>query len=114
MRLFHIAVLMVPSLFVAGCHRPASSAKTQVVERTLTVWGPADGVRRFAMLQGSRRPALPVSAVTSMGGGKAQAKVDLPADFSGQDLIHTTREALAADLSYRFDDRRSTKIVRKS
>ncbi len=84
-----------------------------MVARSLTVWGPEDGVRRFANLQASRTPALPVSAITAIGGGKAQVKIDLPSDYTGQDRIHTGREALAADLSYRFEDRRFTHGPRK-
>ena len=67
---------------------------------TLVVEGPQESLERFANLQGSRRPALLVSEFTDLGEGRFEAAVALPKDFSDNDLVHTTREAVAAGLSY--------------
>jgi len=67
---------------------------------TLVVEGPQDSLERFANLQGSRRPALSVSEFTDLGEGRSEGAVALPKDFSDNDLVHTTREAVAAGLSY--------------
>jgi hypothetical protein len=36
----------------------------------------------------------------------------LPVSFTGKDLVHTTREALAAGLEYKFEARRSAVNIR--
>lgn len=77
-------------------------------ERHLTVKGPRDGVERFVALQGSLRPRLPTSSIENVGDGQATARVMLPVTHSGADLVHTTREALAAGLSYEYEDKRET------
>jgi len=106
--------LMLTALAVAavlaGCsqnERTISKAQSH-----LTVIGPQDGVERFTKLQGSLRPALAVSAIKPLGSGRAEAVVTLPVGFSGQDLVHTTREALAAGLMYEFEGRQSVRTVR--
>lgn len=67
---------------------------------TLVVEGPQSSLERFANLQGSRSPALLVSEFTDLGEGRLEASMALPNDFGDKDLIQTTREALAAGLSY--------------
>lgn len=77
-------------------------------ERHLTVTGAREGVERFVALQGSLRPRLPTSSIENVGDGQATARVMLPVTHSGADLVHTTREALAAGLSYEYEDKRET------
>lgn len=77
-------------------------------ERHLTVTGTRDAVERFVALQGSLRPRLPTSSIENVGDGQATARVMLPATHSGADLVHTTREALAAGLSYKYEYQRET------
>jgi len=40
--------------------------------------------------------------------GKVKTVVSLPTDFTGAELVHTTREALAAGLSYTYEERPMT------
>lgn len=98
---FRVLALMASALSLAACD--GSNHATSDVKKHLTVWGPHDGVSRFAKLQGSLRPALPVSGYKSLGGGKSQVTVTLPASYASKDLVHITREALAADLAYSFE-----------
>ncbi|QXT37209.1 hypothetical protein KV697_07980 [Sphingomonas sanguinis] len=115
MRQVIIMSLCLVAFGLAGCNRDEKVlASTSVTSRRLTVSGPVDGVRRFAKLQQSRTPALPVSPITDGKGDKAHAVVLLPANYTGQDLIHTAREALAADLDYEYAELRATNVVRKS
>lgn len=103
-------IALFPSMPLAGCNRDEHS--TAEVEKHLTVTGPQSGVKRFAKLQGSLRPALRMSAIQSLGNGRARATVMLPANSKGEDLVHTTREALAAGLNYRFVSRKSVRTVK--
>jgi len=82
--------------------------KSVAVDQRLTVWGSKKAVRNFVALQGSRRPALPTVLLDAKSGSKAM--VLLPADFTGKELIHTTREALAAGLSYSYELRTETSV----
>ncbi|WP_294330624.1 hypothetical protein [uncultured Sphingomonas sp.] len=82
------------------------------VSKKLTVWGPKAGVTRFLALQGALKPALAVSAPKSLGTDKAEATVTLPAGYKGEDVVHTTREALAAGLWYKYEERRSAVTTR--
>jgi hypothetical protein len=95
---------------LAGCNRDEHTVTK--VEQRLMVAGPQGGVDSFARLQRSLRPTLAVSLLRPVGNGRAEASVTLPADFSGQELVKTTREALDADLSYKFEARRSISTVR--
>ncbi len=98
---YHILlVILATSTSLAGCGR--REATTAFEDKRLTVAGSHDDVERFAKLQGSRRPALAISTIKPLSNGRAEATVTLPASYDGEDLIHTTREALAADLEYRF------------
>jgi len=102
-------VIIALSTTLASCNR--SEHITTNVVRKITVTGSAEGVERFVKLQGSAPLPLSASAITSLGQGRAEATVTIPANFGGNDLVHTTREALAAGLSYRFDEQHSTKTV---
>lgn len=80
----------------------AATPPKATVQQELLVSGPEEAVRRFTQLQNSPRPALAVSAITLRMKGDSTATVALPADYKGTELIHTTREALAAGLSYHY------------
>lgn len=107
---FLVLIALLPSMPLAGCNRDEHT--TAEVERHLTVTGPQAGVTSFAKLQGSRRPALQLSAIQPLGNGRARATVTLPANYTGEDLVHTTAEALAAGLDYKFESRRSIRTVK--
>ena len=98
-------LILATSTALAGCVRGAHA--TTVVEKHLKVAGTQQGVERFAKLQGALRPALAMSAIKLLGNGRAEATVTIPASYNGVDVGHTTREALAADLDYSFEERRS-------
>ena len=87
---------------MSGC--TAHEANDQAVHKQLIVTGSEAGVRRFVALQNSRRPTLPVSSITFEVGGPATAVVALPSGYSGRELVNTTREALAAGLSYKYEE----------
>ncbi|WCT73650.1 hypothetical protein PQ455_18900 [Sphingomonas naphthae] len=99
---FGIAAAMIAAVAFSG--RPVA-ASISLSDARLIVSGPADGLRRFVALQGSRNPALPVVPAAADEAGRAQAVVHLPDDFTGRQLINTTREALTAGLSYRVEGR---------
>ena len=96
-RAFGVAIA---GAMLSGC---AGAAKpTKIVEKELRVFGPEEGVRRFTGLQNSRRPALAVSELTFRPGRDATATVRIPANYTGDELVQTTREALAAGLDYQY------------
>ncbi len=99
-------VLFATCAALAACSRAAPV--TDYDRRHLTVWGPKARVENFAKLQGSRTPALAVSAIKSLGSGRAETTVTFAASYTSKDLIQTTREAQAADLDYRFEEHKST------
>lgn len=80
----------------------AGGEQTDSSKRQLMVTGTAAGMERFVARQSSRRPALTVSRPQIGGNGQATAVVDLPSAFTGQDVVHITREALAEGLAYRY------------
>jgi len=88
---------------LSACH---DRAQVVLVEKQLVVIGPSDGIANFSALQRSRRPALRTTAPVTEPDGRLKAVVTLPATFTGAELIHTTREALAAGLRYRYVERR--------
>jgi len=94
-----------------GCSQPATTTTT-TVERKLTVTGSREGVERFVALQGSLRPRIRTSTIKTLADGKASATAIIPISHTGKDVIHTTREALAAGLSYKFKDHRFTSTKR--
>jgi hypothetical protein len=112
-RMMSLKIFMLTALaasaVLAGCSQ--NERATSRVQSHLTVVGSQDGVERFAELQGALRPALAVSAIKPHGSGRAEAVVALPVGFSGRNLVHTTREALAAGLSYKFEERQSVETV---
>jgi hypothetical protein len=68
----------------------------------LIVSGSQKGVERFAKLQAVSRPDLVNLTSKSLGGGRSQAQMSLPATYQETDVIKITREALAAGLSYKL------------
>lgn len=90
---------------LAGCSDDEHAVTK--VEQHLTVAGPQDGIDRFVKLQHSRRPSLAVSAFRPVGNGYVEATLTIPATYTGQELVHTTREALVAGLEYQYDGHRS-------
>ena len=111
MRIYLAALaLSVPTTLAAGA---SEQATVTTVHRDLTVSGPREGLERFVALQASRSPPLAVSTITSLANGRATAVVRFPAGYSGQELVRTTREALAAGLSYEYADAGSARIRRR-
>jgi len=86
---------LAAAILILAAPRPAATHVASV--QTLTVRGDADGLKRFVGLQQSRRPSLH----TSMSG--AEARVDLPSNFTAGEVVALTREALAAGLSYSYE-----------
>ena len=86
-----------------------SQSQNTISEKKLSVVGSVEGIATFVALQGALRPSLKTSVPTIIRGNQLQAVVSLPATFSGTDLLHTTREALAAGLSYRYAEKQSSK-----
>ena len=109
---FHQAIMIgLTAASVAACKQePASNTE---VERSLMVRGSHDDVVRFVGLQHSLRPPLETSPITESSDGRASAAVTIPAGHTNDDVLHTTREALAAGLSYEFQDNRSTATTAK-
>ncbi len=110
MRLQHVLLASaVAFTTLSGCSQKSST--TTQVQKRLTVVGSTVDVKRFVSLQGALRPALPVSGPKTLPNGQAEATVMLPTAFSGEDAVHATRGALAAGLSYTFEDRRSVTTI---
>ncbi|WP_157105720.1 hypothetical protein [Sphingomonas sp. TDK1] len=105
-----ILLISIASASVAACSGGARD--TTVVVKQLRVWGPQERLTRFVRLQGSARHPLVVSNAKPLDIGQAQAVVTLPASYTGEDLVHTTREALVAGLSYRYEERKLTRAAR--
>lgn len=105
-----IFTALAASAMLAGCR--GSEQTSREAKSKLTITGPRDGVERFAKLQGALRPAIAISAIKPFGRNQAAAEVVLPASFSGQDIVHTTREVLAVGLSYKFEQHESVRTVR--
>ena len=94
----------------------ASAAEQETVattHRDLTVTGPREGLERFIALQCSHNPPLATSAITTLDNGRATAVVTLAAGSGGQELLRTTREAIASGLSYEYADAGPTRIRRR-
>ena len=105
----HRAILCgLAAVSLAACDRQQVSTTTTKVDRQLSVTGARDDVERFVALQRSLRPPLETAPVEQLADGRATAVVTIPADRTGKDLVHTTREALAAGLDYKLTDFRST------
>jgi hypothetical protein len=98
-RLFAIAGLSAVALLLLI--RPATAPMR---EQILTVHGSTAAVDRFVGLQQSRHPALhPINR-------GMDARIALPPGFTGAELVGLTREALAAGLSYSFEQRTQTAL----
>lgn len=109
MRVRDLVIAVVFSVATWGCSQPTTVTK---VERKLTVIGNREGVARFVALQGALRPRIETSEIKVLANGQSSATADIPISHSGRDVVHTTREALAAGLSYKFEDYRVTSMKR--
>lgn len=110
MRLKFLTLILATSTALTGC---SGGERSDVqVGKQLTVWGSQVGLTRFVKLQGSLRPALAVSTPKSLGNGRAEATVTFPVSYKGEDLVHRTREALTAGLSYKYEERHTATAVR--
>jgi hypothetical protein len=81
------------------------------VERNFMVTGLREDVERFVRLQQALRPPLKTWPISDLPNGRAQATVTIPADYAADDVVHTTREAIAAGLSWWFPDIRPTETA---
>lgn len=106
MRPNHAVLVLLAAALLSACDRDQDTVTT--AERHLAVTGPRDALERFVRLQGSRRPPLAVSGIGALADGRATATVTIPAEFGGDEINHTAREALAAGLSYEFDEVRTS------
>ncbi len=95
-------MLLALSTTLSSCGRSEDATATAI--KKITVTGTSAGVERFVKLQGSAPIPLIASAITPLGEGRAKATVTIPANFGGRDIVHTTREALAAGLSYSYEE----------
>ena len=84
---------------LAACSHQASLKQT---DKQLVVTGKTEAIARFADLQRKWRPDARVSAPVAAADDKQSSTIRLPDDFTGQQVICLTREALAAGLSYSF------------
>lgn len=94
---------------VSAC---AQETTVKDIDRKITVTGSHTGVQRFVALQKSLRPRIATSNIEILPDGRSSATATIPVTYSGSDIVHTTREALAACLSYRFEDERATVTTR--
>ena len=97
--------VVIPFIMLAtGCSD--AGAKSTIVERSITVAGPADEVGRFSVSQVTSAHSLKVSSTKTLPKGKAQLSFTVPAEYSSTDLSHAEKEALTRGLSYSFKERR--------
>jgi hypothetical protein len=111
MRIYLAALTL--SLATAPTASAAEQETVATTQRDLTVTGPREGLERFIALQSSHNPPLAMSAVTPLDNGRAMVVVRLSAGHGGEELVRTTREALAAGLSYEYADAGPTRIRRR-
>ena len=81
------------------------------VERNFMVTGPREDVERFVRLQEALNPPLKTWGISDLSDGRAQATVTIPADHTAEEVVHTTREAIAAGLTWWFPDIRPTETA---
>jgi hypothetical protein len=96
-----ILVGLASTSFAACEQEPAAVAN---VERNLMVSGPRGDVERFVRLQEALSPPLKTWPISELSGGRAQATVTIPADYTTDEVAHTAREAIAAGLTWWFRD----------
>lgn len=97
------------STSIAACGQEAPPIAN--VERNFMVSGPRDDVERFVLLQERLSPQIKTWPVSDLSDGRAQATVTIPADYAAKDVVHTTREAMAAGLTWWFPDVRPEETV---
>lgn len=102
MQFKRMILIGLASAAIGACERePATTAS---VERNFMVTGSRDDVERFVRLQQALSPPLKTWPISDLPDGRAQATVTIPADHTTEDVVHTTREAIAAGLTWWFPD----------
>lgn len=109
MQVKQLILIGLASSFIAACEQ--EPAPITSVERNFMVSGPRDDVERFVRLQERLNPPLKTWPIGELSGGRAQAIVTIPADYAAEDVVHTTREAMAAGLTWWFPDMRPSERV---
>jgi hypothetical protein len=102
MRFKRTILVGLASTLIAACEQ--APASITAVERNFMVTGPRENVERFVRLQEVHSPALKTWPISDLSDGRAQATVTIPADFAAEEVAHTTREAIAAGLTWWFPD----------
>lgn len=105
----------IAPIALALCGSMSACTKVSPVSQNdgkITVAGTGEDVERFVALQFSLRPTIAVSKINVLPDGRSTVAVMIPASFTGNDLIHMTREALSADLSYKLEVRRTASSSR--
>lgn len=102
MQFNRLILIGLASTSIAACEqRPAASTS---VERNFMVTGPREDVERFVRLQEALSPPLKTWPIGDLSGGRTQATLTIPADYTAEEVAHTTREAIAAGLTWWFPD----------
>lgn len=109
MRLKRMIVIGLASTSIAACEQ--APATITDVERNFMVTGPREDVERFVQLQEALSPPLKTWPISDLSDGRASATVTIPADYTAEDVVHTTREAIAAGLTWWFPDIRPAEMV---
>lgn len=94
---------------VSACTQETTGSE---IDRKITVTGSHAGVQRFVALQKSLRPRIATSNIEIRPDGRFSVTATIPVTYSGSDIVQTSREALAAGLSYQFEDQRATVTTR--
>lgn len=102
MQFGRLILVGLASTALAACQREPAAVTN--VERNLMVSGPQEDVERFVRLQEALSPALKTWPISDLPGGRTQAIVTIPADYTAEQVAHTTREAIAAGLTWWFPD----------
>ena len=120
MQFKRIVLIGLASTSIAACEQEPATFTN--VERNFLVTGPRENVERFVRLQEALSPPLKTWPISDLSDGRAQATVTIPADHTAEDVVHTTREAIAAGLTWWFRDirpaetaslRRTTELLRE-
>lgn len=109
MQFKRMILIGLASTSIAACgQEPATDTN---VARNFMVTGPRQDVERFVRLQQALSPPLKTWPISHLPDGRASATVTIPADYAAEDVVHTTREAIAAGLTWWFPDIRPTEMV---
>lgn len=102
MQFKRMILIGLASTLIAACGQEPASVTN--VERNFMVTGPRGDVERFIRLQKALGPTLKTWPISDLPDGRAQATVTIPADYAAEEVAHTTREAIAAGLTWWFPD----------